>query len=83
MAGVEGGPPRRPKPAAPSHRHLQRFEGAVCVQLARTVYIYTVYIQYVWQVNDQRYGHIRCVYTVLANPKYAFVPTFGTSPPNI
>ena len=32
--------------------------------------IYTVYIQYFWQGNNQEYGHIRCVYTVLANPMY-------------
>jgi len=33
-------------------------------------HIYTVYIQYFWQGNDQIYGHIRCMYTVLANPIY-------------
>jgi len=27
-----------------------------------------VYIRYFWQVNHQIYGHIRCIYTVLANP---------------
>jgi hypothetical protein len=31
-------------------------------------HIYTVYIRYFWQKNDQIYGHIRCIYTVLANP---------------
>jgi len=36
--------------------------------LARTIYIYTVYIRYFWQGNHQIYGHIRCIYTVLANP---------------
>ena len=30
----------------------------------------TVHIQYIWQGNYQIYGHIRCVYTVLANPTY-------------
>ena len=30
-------------------------------------HIYTVYIQYFWQGNHQIYGHIRCIYTVLAN----------------
>jgi len=31
-------------------------------------HIYTVYIRYFWQGNHQIYGHIRCIYTVLANP---------------
>ena len=29
----------------------------------------TVYIRHFWQGNHHTYGHIRCVYTVLANPK--------------
>jgi hypothetical protein len=29
---------------------------------------YTVYVRYFWQGNHQIYGHIRCIYTVLANP---------------
>ena len=38
-----------------------------------------LYTRYFWQGNHQMYGHIRCIYTVLANPKYrprtkAFVP---------
>jgi hypothetical protein len=33
-------------------------------------HIYTVYIQYFWQGNFNMYGHIRCIYTVLANPTY-------------
>jgi hypothetical protein len=33
-------------------------------------HIYTVYIRYVWQGNHQIYGHIRCIYTVLANPMH-------------
>jgi hypothetical protein len=32
--------------------------------------IYMVHIRYIWQGNHQIYGHIRCVYTVLANPIY-------------
>ena len=32
-------------------------------------HIYTVFIRYFWQGSHQIYGHIRCVYTVLANPK--------------
>jgi len=31
-------------------------------------HIYTMYIRYYWQGNHQIYGHIRCIYTVLANP---------------
>jgi hypothetical protein len=31
-------------------------------------HIYTVYIRWFWQENHQIYGHIRCIYTVLANP---------------
>jgi hypothetical protein len=33
-------------------------------------HIYTVYIWYFWQGNHQMYGHIRCIYTVLANPNH-------------
>ena len=33
-------------------------------------HIYTAYIRYFWQGNHQIYGHIRCIYTVLANPKH-------------
>ena len=36
--------------------------------LARTMYTYTVYMQYFWLGNHQIYGHIQCIYTVLANP---------------
>ena len=32
-------------------------------------HIYTVYIRSLWQGNHQRYGHTRCVYTVLANSR--------------
>jgi hypothetical protein len=35
-------------------------------------HIYTVYIRYFWQGNHQIYGHIRCIYTVLANPTYVY-----------
>jgi len=33
-------------------------------------HIYTVYTRYFWQGNHQIYGHIRCIYTVLANPTH-------------
>ena len=36
-------------------------------------HIYTVYIRYFGQGNHQIYGHIRCIYTVLANPTYVFM----------
>jgi hypothetical protein len=32
-------------------------------------HIYTVYIRYFWQKHHQIHGHIRCIYTILANPK--------------
>jgi hypothetical protein len=32
------------------------------------IHIYTVYIRFFWQENHQIYGHIRCIYMVLANP---------------
>ena len=32
--------------------------------------MYTVYIRYFMQGNHQIYGHIRCIYTVLANPTH-------------
>jgi hypothetical protein len=31
---------------------------------------YTVCIRYFWQGNHQTYGHIRCIYTDLANPSH-------------
>jgi hypothetical protein len=41
------------------------------VGLARTIYhICTVYIRCIWQGNYQVYGHIRCIYMVLADPAY-------------
>ena len=33
------------------------------------VHINTVYIGIFWQGNHQMYCHIRCIYTVLANPQ--------------
>ena len=38
----------------------------VCVGLSR----YMVYLKSFWQGNHQIYGHIRCIYTVLANSMY-------------
>ena len=33
-------------------------------------HIYTVNTRYFWQGYHYTYGHIRCIYTVLANPTY-------------
>jgi len=41
----------------------------------------TVYIRYFWQGNHQMYGHIRCIYTVLANPKYKVLQSCPKSSP--
>jgi hypothetical protein len=51
---------------------------AICV-IARVGQnpMYTVYIRYFWQGNYQIYGHIRCIYTVLANPSNSLCATTG------
>ena len=36
-------------------------------------HIYTVFLRYFWQENHQIYGHIRCIYTVLANPTHIWM----------
>ena len=36
-------------------------------------HVYAVYIRYFWQGNHQIYGHIQCIYTVLANPTYVWL----------
>ena len=41
----------------------------ICVYM----YIYGVYTVYIRHVNDQIYGHIRCIYTVSANPTHVGV----------
>ena len=43
-------------------------------------HIYTVYIRYFWQGNYEIYGHIRCIYTVLANPNYVARTTLSLTP---
>jgi hypothetical protein len=40
---------------------------ALCVGFAKTIYN-TGYIRYFWQGSHQRYGHMHCVCTALANP---------------
>jgi hypothetical protein len=44
-------------------------------------HIYTVYIRYFWQGNHQIYGHMLCIYTVLANPSNAHVLSQILRPP--
>jgi len=50
--------------------------GRPLLGLART--IYTVHIRCFWQGDHHIYGHIRCIYTVLANPIYMRC-IYGTS----
>jgi len=38
-------------------------------------HINTVYIWCFWQGNHHIYGHIWCIYTVLANPIYVVIET--------
>jgi len=40
-------------------------------------HICKVYIRFFWQGNHQIYGHIRCIYTVLANPNNAAMSNLG------
>ena len=41
-------------------------------------HMYTVYIRCFWQASPEIYGHIRCIYTVLANPIYTpYIYGFG------
>jgi len=53
--------------------------GWTCVGLAKAIhtYVHTVYIQYFEQGNHHTYGHIRCVYMVMANPKVLTNPVTG------
>jgi len=44
-------------------------------------YIYTVHIRSFWQESHQIYGHIPCVYTVLANPMH--VRSFDVHPSGV
>ena len=34
------------------------------------IYTYTVHVRFFWQGDHQIYGHVRCMFTVLANPTY-------------
>ena len=50
------------------HRHVVRVDQILRVGQN---HIYTVCIRYFWQGFHHIYGHIRCIYTVLANPTHA------------
>ena len=41
---------------------------------------YAVYTRYFWQRNHETYGHIRCIYTVLANPTHEIGTACCSSP---
>ena len=38
-----------------------------------------IYIRYFWLGNQQIYGHIRCIYTVLANPTYNRTSSYNST----
>ena len=45
-------------------------------------HVYTVYKRYFWQGNHQINGHIRCIYTVVANPTQMQVSCLRCFPQN-
>jgi len=51
---------------------VQVIVGSHCMPINRVGqnHIHTVCIRYFWQGNHHIYGHIRCIYTVLANPTH-------------
>jgi hypothetical protein len=59
------------KRTACARKRALRITGWVLWEMDRVGqnHVYTVFIRYVWQGNHQIYGHIRCIYTVLANPR--------------
>jgi len=60
-----------------TEQHCLRNGSEVCMWHIHRVgqnHIYTVCIRYFWQGNHHIYGHIRCIYTVLASPTHT---TFG------
>jgi len=59
------------RPSGKALDHVATLEDATKVRVIRVGqhHIYTVHIRYIWQENHQIYGHIRCIYTVLAIPK--------------
>jgi hypothetical protein len=53
-----------------NHTHKRVHRGNYHINRVGQNHIYTVYIRYFWQGHHKIYGHIRCIYTVLANPIY-------------
>jgi len=64
---------RRSNPAYEVEKNTSKaVQPAACISKKIRVgqnHIYTVCIRYIWQGIHHIYGHIRCIYTVLANPK--------------
>jgi hypothetical protein len=54
--------------AAASHSACTALSPACSACRVGQNHIYTMYVRYFWQGNHRIYGHIRCIYTVLANP---------------
>ena len=46
------------------------YKHTLCVCRADQSHVYTVYVRFFWQGHHQIYGHIRRIYTVLANPRH-------------
>jgi hypothetical protein len=70
FGGQAGWPP--PKPASfVLGLYSSLFHSSIISRVGQN-HIYTVYIQYFLQGFHQIYGHIRCIYTVLANPNYKY-----------
>jgi len=57
-------------------RRIQIRRIFVCTILANPT-VYTMYIWYFKQGNHHTYGHIWCVYAVLANPRYSLYRLLG------
>jgi len=51
------------------HDHNKEVSSSVMFRVGQNP-IYTEHIRYFWQGNHQIYGHIRCIYTVLATPSH-------------
>jgi hypothetical protein len=65
-------------------RSCRRCLGEFLCQAGTISRVGTVFLRYFWQSNHRIYGHIRCIYTVLANPSYLEVetPRFGITAPS-
>jgi len=56
------------KSSVPKRKYSTSYQNKAQAYRVGQNHIHTVYIRYFWQGNHQIYGHIRCIYTVLANP---------------